>query len=106
MSIKWTISNMERVLNDGFVIVAYWECVASQDGMSARVYGSQSFTYLPDEENFIPYTELTEADVLEWVHMSMGAEQVAAYEASATSALDDILTPRTSYGTPWGEAPE
>lgn len=106
MAIKWTISTMERVLTDGFVITAYWDCVASQDNMSGRVYGSQSFTYDPTESGFIPYEELTEDDVIGWVHASMGAEQVATYEASAQAALDEALAPRTSSGVPWGAPPK
>lgn len=106
-TITWNIVNMERELSNGFVIVAHWTCAASQDGQSAQVYGSQSFPYDPSEPGFIPYDQLTEAEVIGWVQTAMGPEQVAKTEAAAVSQLDQILNPTTSAGVPWVQpAPE
>lgn len=105
MITQWTISNMERVLSDGFVVTAFWVCTAVEGTQSAQVYGSQSFTYDPTEPGFIPYDDLTEAEVVGWVQTAMGPEQVAAYEASAQASLNQIINPQTASGTPWGPAP-
>ena len=102
-TITWNIVNMERELSDGFVIVAHWTCTASQDGQSAQVYGAQSFPYNPSEPGFIPYDQLTEADVIGWVQASMGPETTAATEANAEQQLNSILNPTTADGVPWSQ---
>ncbi len=101
MAIQWAIVNMQRVIDNGFVIIADWTCTAMQDGQSAYVYGQQSFPYDPSEPDFIPYDQLTEVEVIGWVQTAMGAEQVAAYEANAQGALDKLLHPTTADGLPW-----
>lgn len=101
MAIQWAIVNMQRVIDDGFVIIADWTCTASQDNLSSYVYGQQAFPYDPAQPGFIPYDQLTEADVIGWVQTAMGPEQVAGYEANAQGALDKLLHPTTASGTPW-----
>jgi hypothetical protein len=106
-TITWNIVNMERELNDGFVIVAHWTCTAAQDGQSAQVYSSQSFPYNPSEPGFIPYDQLTEAEVIGWVQTAMGPETVAATQASAEQQLNQLINPTTANGLPWSQpAPE
>ena len=106
-TIIWGIQNMERELSDGFVITAYWTCTALQDGQSWYVYGSQSFPYNPSQPDFIPYDQLTEAEVIGWVQTAMGPEGVAATEASAEQQLNQLINPTTANGLPWVQpAPE
>lgn len=100
-TIVWAINNMERKTNDGFVLVAYWTCTATQDGQSYQVYGSQSFPYDPSEPDFVPYDELTEDMVVGWTKAAMGPERVAQQEEAATRQLEGILHPTTASGVPW-----
>lgn len=97
----WGVNNMERVLTDGFVLIAYWTCTAMQDGKSYQVYGSQPFPYDPSQPDFVPYDQLTEPLVVGWVQAAMGPEKVAEQEATAVAQLQQVLNPTTAVGAPW-----
>ena len=61
-------------------------------------YGTCGLTYDASSADFIPYADLTEAQVQEWIW-----EQVnqADTEASIASKIDAIANPTTAAGTPW-----
>jgi hypothetical protein len=50
------------------------------------------------QHNYIPYADLTEANVLEWVH-----EQVvkADTEAANDAKIAELATPTSTTGMPW-----
>ena len=95
----WTIPTLEHEIADGGVYVAHWRCSGVDgDGNSASSYGTCGFTYDASSADFIPYADLTEAQVQEWIW-----EQVnqADYEASIASKIDAIANPTSASGTPW-----
>jgi len=94
----WTIANLERNTADGGVTVAHWRCTAVDGDHSASAYGTVGFTPDPTAEGFVPYENLTEADVLAWVHGSVDKD---ATEAALTSKIDAEKNPTTTAGTPW-----
>lgn len=100
-TITWNIVNMERILEDNFVIIAHWTCTACQIPSSCQVYGSQSFEYNPNQPGFIPYENLTESIVVGWVQAQLGPDGVATVEAKATSQLTKKMNPVVSTGLPW-----
>jgi len=92
---------MTRVVDDGFVVVVDWSCTASATGVNGAFYGGQT-TYKndPAEPGFIPYDQLTEAEVLNWVYTGLG-DQKAEIEATLTAKVEKQLNPVTAQGTPW-----
>jgi len=94
----WTIANLERNTADGGVTVAHWRCTAVDGDHSASAYGTVGFTPDPTAEGFVPYENLTEADVLAWVHGSVDKD---ATEAALTSKIDAEKNPTTEAGLPW-----
>ncbi len=103
MTITWTIQNLTRDLSNGFVINVAWACTAQQDSASAFHGGTTAYVNNPDEPNFIPYDDLTEAIVLGWVWEALG-EQKAEIEASLTAKVEKQLHPTTANGLPWSQA--
>jgi hypothetical protein len=98
----WSIVQLEHKVQDGLVITAHWEAVKESDGKRARVYGSVGLPMKdPSDPSFISFDELTEEVVLSWVHAALGAEQVAAYEASLDAQLDALVNPPILTGMPW-----
>jgi len=99
---NWTISTLERELSDGGVIIAHWRCNAEEtvgdDTFTASNYGTAGFTPDPTAPDFIPYDNLTEADVLGWVYESVDK---AATESSLQSSIDEQKNPTTADGVPW-----
>jgi hypothetical protein len=103
---NWTIAQLERNTTDNGVIVAHWRVTAEEtvgtgdDAVTytASSYGTCSFTPDPASPNFVPYADLTEADVLAWVYESVDQD---ATEAALTANIEEQKNPVTETGLPW-----
>jgi len=95
---NWTIPTLERELSDGGVIVAHWVCRATDGDYSASSYGTAGFTYDASSPDFVPYDELTEADVLAWVWADGFKD---ATEDALQAKIDAEKNPTTASGVPW-----
>ena len=93
---NWSLPTLERQTADGFVFTAHWRCDASDGDFSASSYGTAGFSQ--DPENFTPYEDLTEAQVLEWVWESVDKD---ATEAALQAKIDADKNPTTGAGVPW-----
>jgi hypothetical protein len=94
----WTIAQLERNTSDGGVVVAHWRVTATDGDYSASAYGTAGFTPDPTAPDFVPFDDLTEADVLAWVYESVDKD---ATEESLASQIEDQKAPQTVAGTPW-----
>tara|TARA_A100001015_G_scaffold204083_1_gene228087 strand:+ start:82 stop:417 length:336 start_codon:yes stop_codon:yes gene_type:complete len=105
----WTISTLERdLIGDlaGGVIVAHWRVTAEQtegtgdDAVTynATSYGTCGFTPDPTSSDYIPYDDLTEADVIGWCQSELDQDSI---EASLQANIDEQITPATATGMPW-----
>jgi len=95
----WTIANLERNTANGGVTVAHWRCTGDDgNGNTASSYGTTSHSPDPDAADFIAFDDLTEADVLGWVH---GVVDQAATESSIEAKINEMANPTTSDGLPW-----
>ena len=96
MNITWTISSLDRRTSDGFIQVAHWNATGTEGEHSASVYATCSFA---DGEINIPYANVTEANVLEWVWAN-GVDKEAV-EASIADRIEALKNPVQASGTPW-----
>jgi hypothetical protein len=95
---NWTIANLEHNVADGGVIVAHWRVSAEDGEYTASAYGTAGFTPDPDAAGFVPYADLTEADVLAWVWGSVDKDEM---EANLAQQIEDQKAPKTEAGLPW-----
>jgi hypothetical protein len=95
---NWTIANLEHNVADGGVIVAHWRVTAQDGDYSSSAYGTAGFTPDPDAAGFVPYADLTEADVLAWVWASVDKDEM---EANLAKQIEDQKAPATQSGLPW-----
>lgn len=103
---NWTIAQLERNTTDNGVIVAHWrvtaeETVGTEDDAvtyTASSYGTCGFNPDPASPSFVPYEDLTEADVLAWVYESVDKD---ATEAALTANIEEQKNPVTETGLPW-----
>ena len=95
---NWSIPTLERELSDGFVYTAHWRCTATDGDFSASSYGTQGFSQDPEAESFIPYEDLTEADVLAWVWADGFKD---ATEDALGAKIEADKNPTTAAGVPW-----
>ena len=98
MSVTWTISTLDRDVATGYVTTAHWTATAVDGEHSASVYATVSWA---EGTPAIPYANLTEATVLNWVWESVDKE---ATEASLAAQIALLKNPVKATGTPWGEA--
>jgi hypothetical protein len=98
----WMIAQMEREVSNGGVIVSHWRVTATEvDGentYTASAYGSCGFTPDPSAPDFVPYDQLTQEMVLNWV---WGVEDKAEIEAKLTAKIEDEKSPKVEAGVPW-----
>ena len=108
----WSVQDMQRTDADGAVFLVYWSMVAASDGTpsySATEGGKLRTTPDASASDFIPYADLTEADVLGWVYDSLieddetAAEAKARIEADRTAKVQKQIdaAATTASGTPW-----
>lgn len=94
---KWGIEKLEvTTTEDGNKIVTHvhWECTGTDGVFSGRVFKMTDLD-VPDFENFTSYSDLTEAQVIEWVHKKMTPEVVQYWES-----LVDIQVEKQHRPTP------
>jgi hypothetical protein len=93
ITINWIIERLlvrkvEGTYSD-VVITADWRCNGTQDQYSGTCYGSASFQ--PPTENFTPYEDLTQDQVLGWCYAN-GVDQTAI-EANVTAQIQNQINP-------------
>jgi hypothetical protein len=103
MTTTFKITNMDRLTADGFVVTVHWTASQTDGDFSASTYSTVGFTEQPGQ-TLIPYDELTEATVVEWVKASLGEEGVAAVDAALANNIAAQKNPPVATGTPWGHA--
>ncbi len=98
MTTTWTISQLDRNTADGFVTTAHWTATAVDGEHTASVYATVSWA---EGTPAIPYANLTEATVLNWVWESVDK---ASTEASLSAQIALLKAPVKASGTPWSQA--
>ena len=108
---NWVISTLEYDIQpvdmDGAVIIAHWRCNADQvEGTgdqavtyTASAYGTCGFSPDPSAAGYVPYADLTEAEVLNWCWTD-GVDKDAT-ETSLQANIDGQIDPVTANGVPW-----
>ena len=95
---NWTIATCEHEVATGGITVAHWRVDAVEENYAASAYSTCSFSPDPESEDFKPYVEVTEEEVLSWVWASVDKE---AAESSLAQQIEAKKNPTTATGTPW-----
>lgn len=99
MELLWKIDSLEcKIQEQGFSDIVYnihWRLYATEDDYATSIYGSQSVTFDPTDEDYVftPYEDLSEELVLGWLHNAMGEDQVAEKEQAVQDTLTAIMNP-------------
>jgi len=96
MNILWSITNLERRITDGFVMCAHWKCEAIDGSFSENIC---EMSYWNDGDVVIPFENLTEQQVLEWV-WSSGIDKQDV-EKKLAARVEPKKTPLSATGLPW-----
>jgi len=99
MTTTWTITQTDYETATGFITTAHWTATAVDGDYTASVYSTCSFAAA---EPSIPYADVTEAEVLQWVWDSGVSKD--ATEAALAQNIELQKNPVTAQGTPWSAA--
>jgi hypothetical protein len=101
----WTVTNMSvlQTPQPDFVVIANWLCSGVEGAYSAEINGTE---YFPDVQgdSFVPYADLTETLVLEWVTAALGENGVTSAESCVEGQINSEKNPPaspTSEPLPW-----
>jgi hypothetical protein len=97
MTLTWKIQALEcKPSFDGKTNVVQtirWNLTGVDGEYITSVNGSTGIHY-EEGSSFVEYNSLTEETVVTWLKDTLGENDVASYEASITSQLDDLKTPK------------
>jgi hypothetical protein len=102
---KWTINSM-MVTNDiapEMVVMTNFTLSDTQDGLTGQV--SYSLNLLPaDPQNYTPYSQVTEAQAIQWTQDAAGPSRIASWEAEVQAQIDaqKVVTPQPAP-LPWAD---
>ena len=100
MNFTWNVVQMDRLTSDGFVVTVHYTVNAVDGDFTASTYGTVGYTEQPGKQ-YIPYAELTEAEVVGWVQESLGKDTV---EAGLAAQIEAEKNPVQKAGVPWATA--
>lgn len=103
ITFKWLICQLDcKPSVDGlqdYVVVCHWRYGASFENLYTDVYGACPFEVNPEQEDFTPYAELTEAQVIGWLEESL---DVAELQNQLCNGIQTLLNPPiVSPPLPW-----
>lgn len=101
----WTVTDMLVKPQEGaytdVVYIVNWLC-SDTDGTNEARRGEKTEVPAPAGGTFVPFDQLTEAEVIGWVQAQLGPEQVAAIEADLNMQIPYMQNPPvTSLPLPW-----
>lgn len=98
INVSWTVDSIEVKpvvgSHENVVYNVQWRVIAREEHHVASSYGSVNLAF-SEEDPFIPYEDLTEEQVINWVKQTLGPETVQSIENSATAELEKIKNPPT-----------
>lgn len=108
----WSVNDMTHRDSDGGVIIVLWQCLAQNDSgpETASESGKLLLTPDPTDPSYIPYADLTESDVLNWVYDSLVQSDEETPEQAKARVQDERIAKvqaqidraaTQSNGLPW-----
>ena len=100
---NWVISQLDCVPQTAegadYVVTAHWSCNGSDGTYSGSVYSTCGFAVVQGEQ-FVPYADLTQDQVLSWCWAN-GVDKDSAEAAVAQQIENQINPPIVSPPLPW-----
>jgi hypothetical protein len=100
---QWVIVQLDcKPSLDGlqdYVVTCHWRYNAKYQDVLVDIYGACSFNENPEQDNFIPYEDLQESDVIGWLESTL---DISAMQSSLDTQIENVLNPPiVSPPLPW-----
>ena len=90
------INQLDRNTDGDIVTTVHWSAIKQDDEFTASSYGSVS---VEAGDTVIPFDELTEDTVIEWVEAKLDLVEL---ENNLDAQIQEQKTPKVTSGLPWG----
>lgn len=104
MTYIWAVTGIKKNADES-VVQTYWKKTGTdEDGNTGSFSGATPFEADPSAEGYIPFADLTEADVLGWIQ----AVVVGSYEEHVNSQIQKQINSQVIVDAdmPWAETSE
>jgi hypothetical protein len=101
VSFDWHIITLERYVDTGAVYKVYWCLDGTLEDNGVKYWARESGNTGLQVDNisaFIPYSDLTEADVVAWLESLVDSQGL---KEALTANLENQRSPKTAEGVPW-----
>jgi hypothetical protein len=105
MEANWIIEHLERKADNGFVVKVHWRYVVKDEDDEGRNYTANTYgliNYTQNDENYIPFEELTKEIVVGWVEETLGEDRLNEIVKMLEETIQTQKNPSTLGGIPWG----
>ena len=96
-TIYWRIDKLEVIPQEGslteVIQYAYYQRIVEEGQYSTFIEGKMLFP-TPESSNFIPYEDITEADIISWILPNIDLEEVDLF---LNQKLDSIISESASF---------
>jgi hypothetical protein len=98
---QWSVFNLVRTLPDNVVEIVCCSVSLTEEQYTASDKLYQRVPYKsPTEPGFIPFDQLTEAQVIQWVQEQLGPFQISQIEKGLQQTINQQKV-QTIEGLPW-----
>jgi hypothetical protein len=98
-----TITQMFTISNPtGYVVNVMFDVSGTDGTYTAKINGNIQFTPEQSEPGFVPYDQLTQAEVIGWINTATNNQE--NYYANVQGQINSMITPPvspTSQALPW-----
>ena len=95
-SYTFKVENLLRE-SDGYVHTAYYTYTGvSTTGASVKTYSTTGICTFSRPDSLVPYTDLTESQVIGWIQTGIGTTAIEALQTDINQFIDPNIG-----GTPW-----
>lgn len=102
MTHNWKIYDLKRIISDGVVTKVTYACESEFNGVRTRKIGEFETSGDSNDEDFIPYSNLTEDTVLGWVNNNVDKKSIETHTSSSIAKQIEAIELRTeAQGLPW-----
>jgi hypothetical protein len=97
MEFNWNVVQTDYKTSDKFIVTVHYTVNAVDGDYTASTYGTVGYTEQQGKQ-YIPYAQLTKAEVVGWVQESLGKDTV---EEGLAAQIEAQKNPVQETGLPW-----
>lgn len=109
METTWEIANLKRKSDTGLVVNVTWIAKFKLGAEEDRKIGKMELQGSEEDLGFIPFENLTEEIVIQWVKDQLGESMISEMESQYQNVLEERINKKTNpeflVGTPWDKNP-